>query len=71
MPSNPGRYGQTKRSRNTTTDVTTGEGVVHRLVIIERNYTELPVIGNYESLPFIGGSTADILSDEIVENVLL
>ena len=35
------------------------------------NYTELPVIGNHEILPLVGGPTTDILSDEVVENVLL
>ena len=61
-----------KRSRRkTATDVTHGEGVEDRVLIVERNYTELLVIGNYESLPFVGGSTADILSDEVVENVAL
>ncbi len=61
-----------KRSRRkTATDVTNGEGVEDRVVIVERNYTELLVIGNYENLPFVRGSTADILSDEIVENVAL
>lgn len=72
MPGTPGRYGQMKRRRNnTTTEVTTGDGVDDCFVIVERNYTELPVIGNYESLPFVGGSTVDILSDEVMENVLL
>jgi hypothetical protein len=61
-----------KRSRRkTATGVTNSEGVEDRVVIVECNYTELLVIGNYESLPFVRGSTADILSDEIVENVVL
>ena len=61
-----------KRSRTkTATDVTNGEGGEDRVVMVERNYTELVVIGNYERLPFVRGSTADILSDEIVENLVL
>jgi hypothetical protein len=61
-----------KRSRRKiATGVTNSEGVEDRVVIVERNYTGLLVIGNYESLPFVRSSTADILSDEIVENVVL
>ena len=41
------------------------------LVIIESDYTELPVIGKIQSSPLVGASSANVFSDKVVENLLL
>ena len=35
------------------------------------NYTELSVVGKDESLPFVGGATAHILTDKVMKNLFL